>query len=489
MIISDVKNLKYTVVNGKDDTDYDALVYDSRKVSKGCLFVCLKGLNFDSHDIISDIADKGAAGVIIDHDCTFPDTINVYRVDNSRNALALCSAAFFNYPAEKMTIIAVTGTKGKTTTALMIRHLIEKKGEKCGYIGTNGIFIGDKHISSLNTTPESYEINRRFAEMSEDGCKYAVIETSSQAFMMHRVDGIIFDYALFTNISNDHIGKGEHKDFEEYLNCKSQLFKQSRHGFVNIDDEHSGYIMINSECDDMITFGSTPKANYWYDDLKLIQTSDFIGSEFVLHKGDKKLKCRISIPGDFNADNALAAFSVCMNIGIADDIITMGLEDIRICGRMELVHSTEDLKVIVDFAHNEVSTVNLVRTLKEYQPGRLVVVFGCGGNRSPERRFGMGRAVGENADFAIITEDNNRMESFEDISRDIHSTFDKTGCKYIDIPLRPDAVRYAIEHHQKGDMVAIIGKGHEGGIDKNGTVTPYTDQDAVAKILEELEIE
>ena len=485
MILSDVKNLSYTLISGNDDTEYTDLVYDSRKVTKGCLFVCLKGMNFDPHDVISDIADKGAAGIIIDHECLFPDSVNIYKVENSRNALALCSAAFFGYPAEKMTTIAITGTKGKTTTALMIRHLIEKSGSMCGYIGTNGIEIGSKHIPSLNTTPESYEINKRFAEMVDTGCKYAVIETSSQAFMMHRVDGIVFDHAVFTNIANDHIGEGEHKDFEEYLNCKTQLFKQSRHGYVNIDDEHSGYVMINSECEDMTTFGSIPKANYWYDDLKLTQSSDFIGSEFVLHTGEKIINCRISIPGDFNADNALAAFSVCLKLGLDDEIIAHGLEDIRICGRMELVHSTEDLKVIVDFAHNEIATVNLVKTLKEYKPERLIIVFGCGGNRSPERRYGMGKVVGENADFAIITEDNNRMESFEDICRDIHSTFDKTGCEYIDIPLRPDAVRYAIENHRKGDMVAIIGKGHESGIDKNGIVTPYTDQEAVAEILRE----
>lgn len=485
MKISKVENLVFELIQGTDDIEYDSLAFDSRKISKGCLFVCLKGLNFDSHDITEQIVQQGASGIIIEHDCEFPENINVYKVRNSRNALALCSAAFFGYPAGKLTTIAITGTKGKTTTALMIKHLLEKSGIMCGYIGTNGIDIGDKHIDSLNTTPESYEVNHRFAEMVDAGCSHAVIETSSQAFLMHRVDGIIFDYAVFTNISNDHIGKGEHKDFEEYLNCKTQLFRQSRCGFFNIDDEHSGYVMVNSTCETIKTFGTTLKADFSYEKLKLFQSDDAIGSEFSLRYDKKSVDCHIAVPGEFNADNALAAMAVCHTLGISDDILSDGLSDIRICGRMELVHSTADLKVIVDFAHNEVATVNLVKTLKEYDPKRLVVVFGCGGNRSPERRYGMGRVVGENADFAIITEDNNRMEPFEDILRDIHSTFDRTGCSYIDIPLRPDAVRYAIEHHQPGDLVAIIGKGHESGIDKNGVVTPYTDQEAVANVLKE----
>ncbi|MDO4938546.1 MAG: UDP-N-acetylmuramoyl-L-alanyl-D-glutamate--2,6-diaminopimelate ligase [Lachnospiraceae bacterium] len=485
MRINNVDGLEYELIQGTDSTEYDSLVYDSRKVIKGCLFVCLKGLKFDSHDVINAVVTDGAAGIIIDHDCNYPDGVNVYRVENTRKALALCSAAHFEYPAGKMTVIAITGTKGKTTTALMVRHLIEKTGAMCGYIGTNGIYIGEQHIPTLNTTPESYEVNQYFSQMVDAGCKYAVIEASSQAFLMHRLDGIYFDYALFTNIANDHIGDGEHKDFEEYLNCKVQLFRQSRAGLVNIEDEHSEYVISNSLCSTMTTFGKKPGADYWYDGLELVQNDKYIGSVFELHHGNDSIKCSVSIPGEFNADNALAAFSIIKEMGFDNDFISSGLNDINICGRMELVHSTEDLKVIVDFAHNEMATVNLVRTLKSYNPKRLVIVFGCGGNRSKERRYGMGRVVGENADFAIITEDNNRMEPFEDICSDIHSTFDKTGCKYIDIPLRPDAVRYAICNHKPGDMVAIIGKGHESGIDKNGTVTPYTDQEAVRDVLKE----
>lgn len=486
MIISKVENLTFEMIQGDDKYDYTEVVFDSRKVCDGCLFICLKGLRFDSHDVIDDVVRNGAKGIIIEHDCRYPENVNVYKVKNARSALSLCSAARFDYPAKKLTTIAVTGTKGKTTTACMIKTIIEKSGKSCGIIGTLGIEIMGKNTPTLNTTPESYDIQKAFAEMVDAGCEYVVMEASSQAFLMHRVDGVIYDYALFTNISNDHIGEGEHKDFEDYLNCKTQLFNQCRHGFVNIDDEHAGYIMVNGACTDIKTFGTSPKADAWYDNIRFAQDESFMGLEMDVHFKTEKLDCRISLPGEFNAPNAMGAFIVCDALGIDHALLETGLSDIHVNGRMELVYSTKDLKVLVDFAHNEISTVSIVETLKNYEHKRLVIVFGCGGNRSPERRYGMGRVVGENADFAIITEDNNRLEPIEDIMRDIHSTFDKTGCAYVDIPLRADAVRYAIEHHQPGDMVAIIGKGHEDYIDKGGVRTHYTDQEAVYEALEKL---
>ncbi len=488
MKIDKVENLTFEVLQQVSDPDYAEVAYDSRKAVPGCLFVCMKGMKFDSHDAVGDIAAKGAAGIIIDHDCSYPAGINVYRVKDSRAALALCSAALFGYPAKKLTTIAVTGTKGKTTTAAMVRKLLVESGRKCGMIGTLGIFIGDRHVPTLNTTPESYDIQKAFAEMADEGCECVVMEASSQAFLMHRVEGVIFDYALFTNISNDHIGEGEHRDFEDYLNCKTQLFRQCRHGFVNVDDEHAGYILVRSSCDDIKTFGSSPKADYRYENLRFEQDASFMGIEMDVCFGEKIPECRISLPGEFNAPNAMGAYCICHAIGVSDEILRRGLSDIHVNGRMELVYSTDDLKVIVDFAHNEVSTVSLMETLKNYEHRRLVVLFGCGGNRSKDRRYGMGRAVGENADFAIVTEDNNRMESFADIAADIHSELDRTGCSWIDIPLRADAVRYAIEHHQPGDMVAIIGKGHEDYIDKEGKRTHYTDREAVEGALEALGI-
>jgi len=486
MYINKVENLKYELVQGTEDQDYVEVVFDSRKVIPGCLFVCLKGLKFDSHDVIDDVYKNGAKGVIIEHECSYPESMNVYKVSNAREALSYCSAARFDYPAKKLITIAITGTKGKTTTASMIKRLLEEAGKKCGLIGTLGIDIGDKHMATNNTTPESYDIQKAFYDMVEAGCQYAVMEASSQAFLMYRVAGIEYDHALFTNISNDHIGEGEHKDFEDYLRCKTQLFNQCKHGYINRDDKHCDHVINSSSCKDIKTFGCNNNADYVYDNIRYVQDHSFMGLEMDAHFQDTTLDCRISLPGRFNAPNGMGAIVVCRALGVPDEILEKGMADMHVNGRMEVVYSTKDLKVIVDFAHNEVSTVSLMETLKRYDHKRIVVIFGCGGNRSPERRYGMGRVVGENADFAIITEDNNRMEPIENIMKDIHSTFDKTGCKSVDIPLRPDAVKYAIENHKPGDMVAIIGKGHEDYIDKGGVKTHYTDREAVMNALKEL---
>ena len=485
MKITEAEGLQYILRSGTDTTEYPSLCYDSRKVTEGCLFICMKGMKFDAHDVIAEIAQKGAAGVIIDHDAAFPENLNVYQVPDSREALSLCAAAYFGYPARKLKLIGITGTKGKTTTAAMVRQYLMKWGKTCGMIGTLGFFIGDKHTPGMNTTPESYTIQKSFREMVDAGCEYCVMEVSSQAYLMQRVAGIHFDYALFTNISRDHIGEGEHKDFADYLQCKTQLFRNSEIGFLNADDAHAAYVREHASCE-IHTFARECAADYRYENIRYVQNADFIGLAFDAVFPDRKLTVDVAIPGEFNAPNAMGAVCICRAIGVPDEILETGLADLFINGRMELVYSTEDLKVIVDFAHNEVSAENILKTLRAYQPKRLVVVFGCGGNRSVERRYGMGRVCGELADFSIITEDNNRMESFEQIAGDIHREFDKTGGKGIDIPLRPDAVRYVIEHHEPGDIVAIIGKGHETGIDKGGVVYAYTDQSAVRNALEEL---
>ena len=488
MKVKEVEYLEYSVLCGNDNAEYTDLVFDTRKVTENCLFICIKGMKFDSHDVIDEIIKAGAKGIIVSHsvDISCNAKINIYKVNDSREALSLCSRAFFGYPEKKLTTVAVTGTKGKTTTACMVKKLIEHAGFDCGLIGTLGIDIGNKHTDTNNTTPESYDIQKAFADMVEAGCKYAVMEASSQAFLLSRVAGVTYDYAIFTNISSDHIGEGEHKDFQDYLDCKTQLFNQCRHGFVNADDDHAEYVITNSSCSDIKTFGTEKAADYSYSNIQFVQNAELIGLKFDADFGDTKVTCEVSIPGKFNAPNAMGALCVAHALGLEREVLSKALSKLFVNGRMELVYSTEDLKVIVDFAHNEISTINLLQTLRNYDAKRLVVVFGCGGNRSPERRYGMGRVCGEYADFSIITEDNNRMEPFESILKDIHSTFDKTGGKCIDIPLRPDAVKYAIEHHQPGDFVAIIGKGHEDYIDKEGVKTHYSDQESVRQAIKEL---
>ena len=267
--------------------------------------------------------------------------------------------------------------------------------------------------------------------------------------------------------------------------CKTRIFNQVKHAFINADNEHSQFVIDNCTCRDIRTFGNEKQADYTYGNIRYVSDENFIGLEFDACFEEEKIEIEVAIPGRFNAPNAMGAICVCRACGVERTVLETALKDIYVKGRMELMYSSEELKVIVDFAHNEVSTVALLDTLRNYNPKRLVVVFGCGGNRSPERRYGMGKACGEKADFSIITEDNNRLEKIEDIMKDIHKTFDLTGGRGIDIPLRPDAVMYAIEHHEPGDIVAIIGKGHEDYIDKEGKRTHYTDQEAVLAAIEQ----
>ncbi len=261
MKIRDVEQVSFRLLQGDPDRDYTAVCYDSRRIEPGCLFVCMKGMRFDPHDIIAKLAAAGAKGVVTEHECSCPEGIDVWRTDDSRAALAHISAAFFGFPARRMTMIAVTGTKGKTTTAGMIRRLLEAAGHKTGLIGTLGISVGDEHTPLNNTTPESFELHRAFAHMVQEGCTHVVMEASSQAVLMHRIDGIDYDIGVFTNISNDHIGPGEHKDFQDYLDCKTRVISQCRKAFLNADDEHTEYVRTHTSCPDLTGFGFSEHAD------------------------------------------------------------------------------------------------------------------------------------------------------------------------------------------------------------------------------------
>ena len=243
-----LKEMEYELLQGNLDEEVDDVVYDSRKAAAGSVFVCMRGANVDSHKFIPDVIQKGAKVLVTEEAVTVPEEITVLRVGNGRNALSLLSAARFGYPARKMTTIGVTGTKGKTTTTYMIKAILGAAGEKTGLIGTNGAIIGSDHFPTMNTTPESYILQEYFAKMVEQGCRYMVMEVSSQSYLMHRVDGIFFDYSIFLNISNDHIGPNEHASFEEYQECKSLLFRQCKEGIVNADDEHVAGIIKNHTC-------------------------------------------------------------------------------------------------------------------------------------------------------------------------------------------------------------------------------------------------
>ena len=479
-----LKDLNYEVISGNLEEEVEDVIYDSRKAREHTVFVCMKGTRIDSHDFIPEVVKAGVRVLVVEREVEIPDGVTAIRVENAREALAILSAARFGHPAGKMVTIGVTGTKGKTTTTHMIKAILESCGKKVGMIGTTGIVIGDEVTPTMNTTPESYQLEEAFSKMVEAGCEYMVMEVSSQAFKMHRVDGITFDYGLFTNISPDHIGPDEHADFDEYLYYKSMIFNRCRKGIMNGDDEHCDRIVKNASCE-LYYFSLEKDSDFKAESIHYVAEKDFVGLEFLV-KGRLELPARVNIPGKFNVYNALAAISVCSFLGLPKDRVCHALEHLSVNGRMEIVFQSEKCTVIVDYAHNAVSMESLLSTLREYQPKRLVCVFGCGGNRSKDRRYSMGDSAGRLADFSILTADNSRYEKTEDIIADIRSSIEKTGGRFIEIPDRREAITYSMTHAEPGDMIAIIGKGHEDYQEINGVRHHFSDREVVLEVAAEM---
>lgn len=485
MVFKDwLEDIRCQVLQGKLDTEVNEVIYDSRKACPGAVFVCMAGSRVDSHGFCSQVYEAGVRVFVTERPIALPEDATVVLVENGREALAHLSAARFGFPARKMVTIGVTGTKGKTTTTHMIKAILEACGKKVGMIGTNGASFPGTFEPTKNTTPESYQLHQYFSRMAEAGCEYLVMEVSSQAVKMHRTDGILFDYGMFTNISPDHIGPDEHENFEEYLHCKSMIFKQSRTGIANQDDELVKKAAKNALCP-VYYYRLEGQADFWAEDIRYVAENRFVGLEFSM-KGRLSGPVRVGIPGKFNAANALAALSVCSLLGLPQDKMRAALEKIHVDGRMEIACALEDFCVLIDYAHNAVSMESLLKTLRDYHPARLVVVFGCGGNRAKERRYAMGEMAGKLADFSILTADNSRFEKVEDILADIKEALVPAGGNYIEIPDRREAIRYALLHAQKGDMIAVIGKGHEDYQEVNGVRTHFLDREVVDEVVQEL---
>lgn len=478
-----LQKLSYRLIAGDVNTEVTELILDSRKAVPGCGFVALSGSMADGHEYIPQAIEAGAAVIVAEREAPVPEgkKVTYILVDNSRAALAELSAAWFGYPAEKLTVIGITGTKGKTTTSAMVTRILQTAGEKVGLIGTNGAYIDGKRYPTKNTTPESYEIQSLFRRMVEAGCRYAVMEVSSQGIMMHRVDGFSFDYGVFTNISPDHIGPGEHASFEEYLQYKSQLLQRCRIGLVNRDDEHFDAVTEHASCR-LVTFGREHPADWMTDQIDYLTRHGFMGIAFHL-TGPKCFRVEVNIPGLFNVYNAMAAAALCETMGISEEAICQALRTISVDGRMEIVYASEKLVALVDYAHNAVSMESLLTTLRDYRPKRLVCIFGCGGNRSRLRRYEMGEIGGRMADLSIITADNSRWEKVEDIIADIRVGMDKTDGKFVEIPDRREAIAYSIAHAEEGDIIAVIGKGHEDYQEICGVRSHFLDREELQKAL------
>lgn len=474
-------HVNYSVLLGNTDTEITDIVYDSRKIVKNCVFVCLKGAVVDGHRFATDAAAKGASAVVISDDIDVTG-VTVIKTPDTRKALAYMSAAYFGNPANELTTIAVTGTKGKTTSACMIQNIMEKSGTKTGVIGTLGIIIGDKLIKTANTTPESYEIQKAMRQMIDEGCGCVVMEASSLGLKWHRTDGFVFDFGLFTNFSHDHIGGAEHKSLEEYRDCKALLFRQCKHGFFNIDDPTAPYMIEHASCT-VSTFGFDEKADYRAANDRLSSDNGLLGVHFDL-SGKLNLSIDVDIPGKFNVYNALGALAICSATGASETAIVEGLRTVKVKGRVEKVNiPNAKYTLLIDYAHNAVSMESILTILREYNPKRLITVFGAGGNRPRDRRFEMGEISGKLSDLSILTEDNSRLENVMDILADIEVGIKRTTGKYIVIPDRTDAIRWCIENGREGDIIVLAGKGHEDYQDKGGKKTHYDEREVIAEIL------
>ena len=486
-----LSNIAYECVHGDaSDVDVQEVVFDSRKAVEGTVFNAMKGANVDAHRFIPSVIEQGCKAIVIEENPTdfgldlssVPGDVAIVRVENARASLAELSAARFAYPSKEMTVIAITGTKGKTTTAHMIQQILEDAGERVGCIGTTGVEYCGKHLPTKNTTPESYDLQHYFRMMRDAGCDYVVMEASSQAFKLHRVDAITFDYGIFTNIEPDHIGPNEHADFEEYKYYKSCIFKQSRVGLINMDADYADELLAGAPCK-MFTYAIDRPADFMADHIEHVNRPDFVGISFDV-SGHTELEIQMDLPGKYNVYNAMAAVSVLSLIGISHRAIMNAFRRVHVDGRTQIVFKNEKMSVLVDYAHNEMAMENLLSTLRELQPKRLVVVFGCGGNRAKDRRYGMGKAAAEFADLSILTADNSRDEETTDIIADIKSTLVPAGGKYVEIPDRREAIEYAMTHAEKGDMIAVIGKGHEDYQEVKGVRTHFLDREVILETAE-----
>ena len=481
-----VQNVNYEILKGSLDTEIEDIKDDSRKVGTNDMYIAKVGSTSDSHKYISDVIKKGAKVIVVEKDINIPeDDVTIIKVKSSREAMAEISAAYFKYPAKELTVIGITGTAGKTSTSTILKKMIEENGEKAGLIGTIGAFIGKRKIILHNTTPENYDIQRLFREMVEDGCKYAIMEVSSQGLKMHRVDGFTFDYGVFTNISKEHIGPNEHENFEEYMYCKSLLFQKCKKGIINVDDKNWKNVTKNHTCD-IIKFGvNSEDVDMKASNIEFIMTHDFLGMGFET-KGKLNDRFEIAIPGRFSVYNSLCAITIANELGVSIEPMKKALRKAYVKGRMELVSSNEKYKLIVDYAHNEDEMTNLMETIMEYHPKRIVCIFGGGGNRAKSRRYDMGEISGKYAGLTILTEDNPRFEELQSINNDIIIGLNRCNGKYITIDDRQDAIEYAMKNAQEGDMILLIGKGHEQYQEIKGVQYFWDEREAVKKAEEKL---
>ncbi len=481
-ILLGLENIK---AKGEIDREVTAITNDSREVIEGSLFFAIKGFSNDGTQYIPTAIEKGAKVILVDDkfdlkSVEIPADVTFVVVPDARYAMAICSCNFYDNPSRKLKLIGVTGTKGKTTTTYMMKEMLQKQGYKTGLIGTIAIYSGDRKIEdSDRTTPESIKLQKILAQMVDDGCQLVVMEVSSQSLKLHRVAGCKFYAGLFTNFSEDHISPKEHPDMEDYFNSKLELMKMCKYGFINADDLQVSKVPKLLPDKDIKTYGIDNQCDLLAKDITI--TNSYV--DFKVKIGERNERIKVGIPGRFSVYNSLAAISLAMKLGCNAENIKESLLDVRVPGRSELVNNSKELTIMIDYAHSPESLENILNAVKSYTRGRVISVFGCGGDRDSAKRPKMGEISGKIADFTIITSDNPRTEDPEKIVSQIEEGIKKTNGKYVCIVDRVEAIKYAIDMASKKDLILLAGKGHEPYQEINGVKHPFDERIIVDQII------
>ena len=479
------ENMPYLAeTRGSLDTEILTLCSNSREKAEGGLFFCIPGARFDAHDYAPQAVANGCVALVVDHyvDVDVPQV----KVTNVRAAMSLMAAAFYGNPAEKLRLVGVTGTKGKTTTTYMIKSIVETAGLKCGLVGTTGNMIGEKRIASNYTTPDPIDLQRDLCQMVEAGVDVVVMEVSAHAIDMFRLDGMIFEVGAYTNLSQDHLDY--FGTMEKYFECKKEFFTRGmvKNAVLNVDEETSADVLRDLDVPHL-TFGIAAPADLFARDIEI--TEDGVSFDVKL-QGMHALPIDLRMTGMFNVYNAIAAASCAMVLGISAENIKAGLEKIEnVPGRIEMLPTGTPYRVILDYAHAPDALDNILKTCRAFTKGRLIALFGCGGDRDKGKRPIMGRIGGELADLCILTSDNPRTEDPMTILASIEEGIQETACPYVVIENRREAIRHALQIGQKGDVIALCGKGHETYQEINGVKHPFDEKVVVAELLAEMDAE
>lgn len=482
-----IGKIKYSSVCGDTDVEVFDVCIDNRICKVGDAFVCIKGFVRDAHEFAESAIDMGASAVFVQDEGKYRELCEraenesfcVILVEDTRKLLPLLSDVVFRHPSGDLSLIGVTGTKGKTTTTYMIKAIYDKAGVKTGLIGTICNMIGDEVIKTERTTPEANVTQKLLREMADKDVKVCIMEASSQGLNLNRVGGCEYNIGIFTNLSPDHIGPNEHKDMDDYANAKSKLFTMCKKGLINVDSPYSDVMIKNASCE-VFTYGIDNECDFRA--VNVVLGNDFV--EYDICGKCPTTHIKVSIPGRFSVYNSLAAVACCWLDGGDLVKIAEAMENVVVSGKAENVPTGRDFSVIIDYAHNPDSFINILTTVKAFAK-RTVFLFGCGGDRNRPRAL-MGKTAGEYADFTIITSDNPRSEDPDAIIRDIEAGIKETDAEYVCITDRAEAIRYAVLNAKPGDVIVLAGKGHETyQIFKDRTIH-FDEREVVAAALAEL---